>query len=55
MKSIYSNDYNKTFTNKSNLGSSGGVMVSMLDEQTFSGEFESHWVPHSYGFVPHLT
>ena len=28
-------------------------MVSKLDKQTLS-EFESHWVPHSYSFEPHL-
>ena len=31
------------------------VMVSKLDLQTYTSEFESHWVPHSYGFVPHLS
>ena len=30
-------------------------MVSKLDKQTFTGEFESHWVPHSYGLVSHLN
>ena len=30
-------------------------MVSKLDEQTYTSEFESHWVPLSYGLVPHLS
>ena len=29
-------------------------MVSKLDKQTFKSEFESHWVPHSFGLVLHL-
>ena len=29
----------------------GGVMVSKLD----TSEFESHWVPHSFGLVPHRS
>ena len=37
------------------MGASGGVMVSKLDEQTYTSEFESHWVPLSYGLVPHLS
>ena len=37
------------------LGASGGVMVSKLDKQTYTSEFESHWVPLSYGLVPHLS
>ena len=36
-------------------GASGGVMVSKLDKQTYTSEFESHWVPLSYGLVPHLS
>ena len=28
------------------MGTSGGVMISKLDEQTFTSEFMSHWVPH---------
>ena len=36
-------------------GISGGVMVNKLDSQTITSEFESHWVPHLYGFVPHLN
>ena len=32
-------------------GTSGGVMVSKLDSQTYTSEFESHWVPHSFGLV----
>ena len=36
------------------MGASGGVMVRNLDLQTFVNEFESHCVPHSYGYVLHL-
>ena len=36
-------------------GTSGGVMVNKLDKETFTSEFGSHWVPHLYGFVPHLS
>ena len=32
---------------------SGGIMVSKLDQQTFTSEFEFHWVPYSFGLVPH--
>ena len=37
------------------MGASGSVMVSKLDLKTYTSEFESHWVPHSYGLVPHLS
>ena len=37
------------------LGPSGGVMVSKLDLQIFRSEFGSHWVPHPYGLVAHLS
>ena len=37
------------------IGASAGVMVSKLDEQVFMSEFDSHWVPHSYGLVPHQS
>ncbi len=37
------------------LGASGGVMVSKIGLQTYMSEFESHWVPLSYGLVPHLS
>ena len=37
------------------VGTSGGVMVSKLDWQAYMSEFESHWVPLSYGLVPHLS
>ena len=30
-------------------------MVSKLDLQTYTSEFESHWAPLSYGLVPHLS
>ena len=28
-------------------------MVNKLDKQTYTSEFESHWVPHLYGLAPH--
>ena len=34
------------------MGASSDAMVSKLDKQSFTSEFESHWVPHSYVFVP---
>ena len=34
---------------------SNAVMVNKLDEQIFTRESESHWVPYSYGLVPHLS
>ena len=37
------------------VGATGSVMVSKLDLQTYTIEFVSHWVPHSYGLVPHLS
>ena len=36
-------------------GASGVVMFCNVDKQTYTSEFESHWVPHSYGLVPHLS
>ena len=30
-------------------------MVSKLDLKTCKSEFESHWVPHSIGLVPHRS
>ena len=38
-----------------NKGASGSVVVSKLDKQTCKSEFESHWVPHSFGLVPHVS
>ena len=32
-----------------------GLTVSKLDWQTYTSEFESHWVPYSYGLVPYLS
>ena len=29
--------------------------VSKLDEQTCKSEFEAHWVPYSFRFVPHIS
>ena len=37
------------------MGASDGEMVSKLDKQTLTSEFESHCVSHLYGFVPHLS
>ena len=34
---------------------SDGVMVSKLDWQTFTSEFESHKMPHSYDLVPYIS
>ena len=31
------------------------VMVSKLNLQTCKSEFVSHWVPHSFDIVPHLS
>ena len=33
----------------------GGVRLIKLDKQTYTSEFESHWVPHTNGPVPHLS
>ena len=41
----------KRCTCRDTRGTSGGVMVSKLDSQTYTSEFESHWVPHSFGLV----
>ena len=30
-------------------------MVSKQNWQTYMSEFESHWVPHSYGLELHLS
>ena len=37
------------------MGTSGGVMVSKLDQQTFMSDFESDSVSYLYGLVPHLS
>ena len=29
-------------------------MVSKLEKQAFTSEFESHWVPNPYGLLLHL-
>ena len=36
-------------------GASSDVMVGKLDYQTYTSEFESYWVPHSYVPVQHLS
>ena len=33
------------------VGAFGGVLVSKVDYQTITSEFESHWVPHPYGLL----
>ena len=33
----------------------GSVMVSIFDLKTCESEFESHWVPQSFGLGPHLS
>ena len=45
----------KLNTTSSVEGASGGVMINKLDLQTYTSEFKSHWVPHSYGLVPYLS
>ena len=35
-----------------NLGASGAVIVSKLNQKTFTSEFESHRVPDLFGLVP---
>ena len=37
------------------VGTSRGVMVSKLDEQTVTRELESHQLSHSYNLVPYLS
>ena len=34
---------------------SGGLMVSKLDQQTFKSEFESHWVLYLFDLIPHWS
>ena len=36
-------------------GTSSDVIVSKLDQQTIVSVFDSHWVTHNYGLVPHLS
>ena len=38
-----------------NDGTSGGVMVSKLNWQTYTSKFKPHWLPHSYDLVLHLS
>ena len=37
---------------KENMSDSNSVMVSLLEEQTITTEFESYWVPYTSGQVP---
>ena len=51
------NDYVKAINSSFLLlpdGRVNRVVFSKQDKQTFTNEFESHWVPHSHGLVPHL-
>ena len=53
---FHDNNDNTTSTYwERNVGTSGDVMVSKPDKRTYTSEFESHWVPHSYGHVPRLS
>ena len=45
----------KVFYLSFNVATSGAVIVSKLDSQTFASEFESHWMPYSFGLVLHLS
>ena len=36
------------------MGASGCAVVSNLDEQTYTSEFEFPWNPYSHGLVPYL-
>ena len=36
-------------------GTLHSVMVSKIDLQTCKSEFKSHWVPHSFNLVLHLS
>ena len=37
------------------MGTFGGVTVGKLDQQTYTSEFDSHWVPHSFGLGPYRS
>ena len=37
------------------LGSSDGVIVNKLELKTLMSEFDSYWVPHSYGLETHQS
>ena len=37
------------------MGTLHGVIVSKLDYHTIFSEFDSHWVPHTFGFVLQLS
>ena len=42
-------------TKKRQWGTSGDITVSTLDKQIFTRKYDSHWVPHSYGHVSHMS
>ena len=37
------------------MGVLSDIMISKLHKQTFTSEFDSHWVPHSHGLLLHLS
>ena len=37
------------------MGTSGGVIVSKLEEQTYTSEFKFNSVPHSFDLVPNRS
>ena len=43
------------FHNFTKLAISDGLMISKLNKQIFTSEFESDWVAYSFGFVPHQS
>ena len=47
--------YKSNITMNRKKGASCNVMVSKLDSQSFTSEFESPWVPYLFGSVPHLS
>ena len=52
-KSKYFFSQQKNLVYSSLPGALVGIMVSKLDKQTFTSEFESQWVPYSYGLELH--
>ena len=37
------------------MGTTNVIIDSKLDEQTFTNDLESYWLPHSFGLDPHLS
>ena len=50
-KSRHRNDSYRDDVNPDKMDVSRGVMISKLDGQTIVIDFDSYWVPHTYGFV----